>query len=105
MPPVGSDNPEYVLNGQTIVARDGVCQSDDGVLAGSALDMATAVRNAVELLRLPLDEAARMASTYPAEFLGLGDTHGRIATGYRADFALVDDAVRVRRTWIGGVPG
>jgi N-acetylglucosamine-6-phosphate deacetylase len=104
MPPVGSDNPEYVLNGQTIVARDGICQSDTGVLAGSALDMATGVRNLVEMVGLPLAEASRMASAYPAAWIGLERTHGRIAAGYRADFAVLDDAFAVKETWIGGEP-
>jgi len=103
MPPVGADRPDYVLNGETIIARDGICQTAGGVLAGSALDMATAVRNTVQLLGLPLDEAARMASTYPAEFLGLGESHGRIAAGGRADLVAMDDEYRVQRTWIGGV--
>ncbi|MGH3628361.1 MAG: amidohydrolase family protein, partial [Sciscionella sp.] len=44
------------------------------------------------------------ASTWPADFLGLEQTHGRIAAGYRADFTVVDDALRVRETWIGGQP-
>jgi N-acetylglucosamine-6-phosphate deacetylase len=104
MPPVGSDTPEYVLNGQTIVARDGICQSDAGVLAGSALDMATGVRNLVEMVGLPLAEASRMASAYPAAWIGLERTHGRIAAGYRADFAVLDDAFAVKETWIGGEP-
>lgn len=103
MPPVGSDTPEYVLNGQTIVARDGICQSDTGVLAGSALDMATGVRNLVDMLGLPLAEASRMASAYPAVWIGLERTHGRLAAGYRADFAVLDDALAARETWIGGV--
>ncbi|EIL89572.1 N-acetylglucosamine-6-phosphate deacetylase [Rhodanobacter sp. 115] len=103
MPPVGSDDPSYTLNGQTIVARDGICQSEAGVLAGSALDMATGVRNLVEMVGLPLAEASRMASTYPAAWLGLGRTHGRLAAGYRADFAVLDDALVARETWIGGV--
>ena len=102
MPPVGADRPDYVLNGETIIAKDGICQTATGVLAGSALDMATAVRNTVQLLGLPLDEAARMASTYPAEFLGLGKSHGRIAAGYRADLVVLDDDCRVRQSWIGG---
>ncbi|MDO1529230.1 N-acetylglucosamine-6-phosphate deacetylase [Fulvimonas sp. R45] len=102
MPPVGSDNPEYVLNGQTIVARDGICQSDAGVLAGSALDMATGVRNLVGMVGLPLAEASRMASAYPAAWIGLERTHGRIAAGYRADFVVLDDTLHVRETWIGG---
>jgi N-acetylglucosamine-6-phosphate deacetylase len=102
MPPVGSDDPSYVLNGETILVKDGICQTAQGVLAGSALDMTTAVRNTVQLLGLPLDEAVRMASTYPAEFLGLGDSHGRIALGYRADLVAMDAEYRVQQSWIGG---
>ena len=103
MPPVGADSPEYVLNGETIIARDGICQTAQGVLAGSALDMATAVRNTVQMLGLPLDEAVRMASTYPAEFLGLGASHGRIAPEYHADLVVMDVDCRVLHSWIGGV--
>jgi N-acetylglucosamine-6-phosphate deacetylase len=103
MPPVGSDHPDFVLNGETITAKDGICQTAQGVLAGSALDMATAVRNAVQLLGLPLDEAVRMASTYPADFLGLGASHGRIAAGYQADLVVMDDDWRVQQGCVGGV--
>jgi len=94
-----------VLNGETIVVKDGICQTANGVLAGSALDMATAVRNSVTMLGLPLDEAVRMASTYPADFLGLGASHGRIAVGCRADLVAMDADYRVRKSWIGGVSG
>lgn len=103
MPPVGSDRPDYVLNGQTIVMRDGICQSETGVLAGSGLDMAGAVRNAVQMLGLTLAEASRMASSYPAAWIGLERTHGRIAAGYHADFAVLDDSLTVRETWVDGV--
>ncbi len=103
MPPVGADDPEFALNGETIRIKDGACQTTQGVLAGSALDMATAVRNAVHLLGLPLDEAVRMASTYPADFLGLDTSHGRIAPGYQADLVALDDDCRVQQTWIAGI--
>ncbi len=102
MPMVGSDDPAFDLYGETITAVDGVVRNAAGSLAGSALDMASAVRNSVRLLGLPLDEAARMASTYPAEFLGLGDTHGRIAPGWRADLVALDADLQVVGTWIGG---
>jgi N-acetylglucosamine-6-phosphate deacetylase len=103
MPPVGSDNPSYVLNGETITARDGVCQSDAGVLAGSALDMASAVRYAVQTIGLPLAEASRMASSYPAAWIGRDRVQGHLVAGQRADFAVVDDGVVVHETWVGGV--
>jgi N-acetylglucosamine-6-phosphate deacetylase len=102
MPPVGADRPDYVLNGEIITVKDGICQTAAGVLAGSALDMATAVRNTVQMLGLPLDEAVRMASTWPAEFLGLSESHGRIAAGYRADLVVMDDDFHVRASWLGG---
>lgn len=102
MPPVGADRPDYVLNGETIIAKDGICQTAQGVLAGSALDMASAVRNSVHMLGLPLDEAVRMASTYPAECIGLGRTHGRIAPGYAADLVVMGSDLQVRESWIGG---
>ena len=103
MPPVGASSPSFVLNGETITARGGICRTSDGTLAGSALDMATALRNTVDLLGVPLDEAARMASTYPAEFLRLDTERGRIAPGCHADFVLLDDALQVHETWVGGV--
>jgi N-acetylglucosamine-6-phosphate deacetylase len=103
MPPVGSPEPSFVLQGRTIHVKDGVCRDENGTLAGTGLDMATAVRNAVSLLGLEIAEAARMASEYPAAFLGLDRELGRIAPGYRANLALVDDDLRVRRTWIEGI--
>lgn len=102
MPPVGADSPSYELYGEVITAVDGVVRNAAGSLAGSALDMATAVRNAVQLLGLPLKEAARMASRYPAQFLNLDDRLGEIAEGYQADLVLLDDALQVRSTWIAG---
>ena len=103
MPMVGADAPSFELYGETITAIDGVVRNAAGSLAGSALDMASAVRNTVQMLGLPLEEAARMASTYPAQFLGIDDYRGRIAPGCAADLVLLDDALQVRETWIGGV--
>jgi len=103
MPPVGSDQPSFVLQGRTIRVVDGICRDENGTLAGTALDMAAAVRNSVSLLGLDIAEAARMASQYPAEFLGLDHELGCIAPGYRANLVQMDDEFKVRRTWIEGV--
>jgi N-acetylglucosamine-6-phosphate deacetylase len=102
MPPVGADDPSYRLRGETITVVGGRCATADGTLAGSALDMASAVRNTVRLVGLDLEEALRMASLYPAGFLGMDGERGRIAPGYRADLVLLDDALDVRATWIDG---
>lgn len=103
MPMVGADSPSFDLYGETITEVDGVVRNAAGSLAGSALDMASAVRNSVHLLGLPLDEAARMASRYPAEFLGIGDRYGRIAPGYQADLVALDaEELKVVDVWIAG---
>jgi N-acetylglucosamine-6-phosphate deacetylase len=103
MPPVGADQAGFALGTAWIEVRDGRCTTADGRLAGSALDMASAVRNAVSLVGVPLAEALRMASTYPAAVLG-DPERGRVASGMRADLVLLDDALQVRATWIGGDP-
>ena len=102
MPTVGGDSDSFMLQGRRITVVNGVCVDENGTLAGSALDMATAVRNCVDMLDLPIEQAARMASTWPAEFLGLGHELGRIAPGYRASLTLMDENLRVTRTWIDG---
>jgi N-acetylglucosamine-6-phosphate deacetylase len=103
MPPVGNGAGSFVLQGKTIRVVDGVCRDEQGTLAGTALDMMAAVRNAVSMLGVDLAEALRMASEYPADFLGLGHELGRIAPGHRAHLALIDEALQVRRTWIDGM--
>ena len=104
MPSVGAAKKSFSLQGRLISVEDGVLVDEDGTLAGSDTDMASMVRNAVRLLGLELPEAARMASRYPAEFLGLGAELGRIAAGYRASLVLVDERLEVQATWIDGQP-
>lgn len=104
MPNVGAAEKEFVLQGRRVQVIDGICRNDDGTIAGSDLDMARAVRNAVEMLGVDLATAVGMASGSPAHFLGLQSETGSLAQGLRADLALLDDEGRVLRTWIGGEP-
>lgn len=102
MSSVGSPHDTFELHGRTISRDSGRLTIDDGTLAGSDLDMASAVRNTVAALNLPLEAALHMASRAPAEFLGLGDELGQLAPGYRADMVLLDDGLEVVETWING---
>jgi N-acetylglucosamine-6-phosphate deacetylase len=102
MPTVGAPNKSFHLQGRPISVNDNMLVDENGRLAGSDIDMATAVRNAPVMLEVDLAHAARMASLYPATFLGLERDHGRIEPGCRADLVLVDRGVNVLETWIGG---
>lgn len=103
MPTVGMADKRFDLQGRHIRVVDGVCVDDQGTLAGSDLDMVGAMRNAITLLGLTLEDAVMMASHAPAAFLGLGQQRGLIAPGYAADLCLLDDRLEVTATWIDGV--
>jgi N-acetylglucosamine-6-phosphate deacetylase len=102
MPSVGAANKSFQLQGRPISVADNMCVDEQGRLAGSDIDMACAVRNARQMLRLDLTDALKMASAYPADFLGIATTEGRIAPGQRANFALLDEELKVKTTWIDG---
>jgi N-acetylglucosamine-6-phosphate deacetylase len=67
----------------------------DGTLSGSVLSMMTAVRNCVEHAGIPVEEALRMASAYPARVMNIHDK-GRIEPGFKADLVLFDKNFDVR---------
>jgi len=102
MPSVGTDASEFALQGKRIAVKDGVCFFEDGTLAGTHLDMASALRETVKATGLDVAEAARMASATPAAFLSLSDSHGALAPGRRADWVWLDSTLAPRETWIGG---
>jgi len=102
MPGVGTNNKSFLIGSRKITISGNLCLDDDGRLAGSNIDMASCVRNAVSMLGLALPEAVRMASLYPAEFLGIAHDVGRIAPGFKANFVVADDQVQVSETWIDG---
>ena len=107
MATVGTDLAEFTFQGQRITRAGGRLTTAEGraagTLAGSDLDMATAVRNTVRHLGLPLEQALAMASRVPAAFLRLEDELGRVMPGQRASLVLLDDDLQVRQTWIDGV--
>ena len=58
--------------------------NENGTLAGAALTMWKAVQNVVKYAGIPLEEALRMAATYPAQVVGLEHRLGYIAPGFDA---------------------
>ena len=99
---VGTDDQSFELQGRSIRVDQNAYVDEFGTLAGSHMDMATAVRNAVDMLGVGLTDAVRMASTHPAAFLGLAGDVGTIAVGRRANLLLADDRLNVVETWIDG---
>lgn len=94
MPSVGASIKTFSLLGKRITARDGACFDGTGTLAGSDMDMATAIRRAVNLVKVDLPAAVRMGSGNPASFIGV-DGYGRIAGGNFASLVVADCSVNV----------
>jgi N-acetylglucosamine-6-phosphate deacetylase len=103
MSPIGTDMPSFTLNGREILRRDGRLTLADGTLAGADIDMASSVRLVHQALGLPLDEALRMASTYPAEAAQISGRKGSIQPGFDADFVVLDTNLDTKSTWISGI--
>ena len=101
MATAASDTGEFDLNGATIRLRAGKLTDDSGTLAGAHLTMADAVRNAVDMVGLPLGDALRMATATPASCMGLRD-RGRITPGCRADLVCLGNKLDILNTWLGG---
>lgn len=102
MSPVGGRQTEFVLGPHRVTVLGGRCQTDNGILAGAVLDMASAVRNCVQHVGIPAEEALRMASTYPAEFIGASGRLGLIRAGHQADLVVFDDQINVSQVVVGG---
>ena len=102
MSSVGAEAKDFVLQGRQIRVRDGICSYEDGTLAGSDLDMAAAVANAMGMLGLDPAIASRLAAGNPAAFLGLEAERGTLAVGLRADWVQLTSAMTPVATYIGG---
>jgi N-acetylglucosamine-6-phosphate deacetylase len=103
MPTVGTDRSHFDLFGHAITLERTKLTAEDGTLAGAHLDMMGAVRGAVSLMRVSLEDALIMASRTPARFLGLDGMLGAIRKGYRADLVAFDANFIVTDTWVAGV--
>jgi N-acetylglucosamine-6-phosphate deacetylase len=70
----------------------------DGTLSGSALTMLQCVKNAVAHTGIALEEALRMASTYPAQLIK-DQKLGKIEAGYAANFVVFDELLELQRVY------
>ena len=108
MAAAGAGDGDYLLGHLTVRVRDGVARQPDGTIAGSTLTLDRAFRCVVDA-GASVEEAVTMASTTPAEALGLADEIGSITVGRAADLVVLDRtlhvaAVMVKGSWIEGCP-
>jgi N-acetylglucosamine-6-phosphate deacetylase len=82
---------------------DGVAlRLPDGRLAGSRLDLATAVANAQRIAGMTRIDAVAACTLRPARVIGVEAERGTLRRGARADLVVLDPEDRVVETWIAG---
>ena len=100
MAAAGAGDGDYALGTMAVEVRNGVARlADTGLIAGSTLTMAAAVKFAVQVAGLQLEDVVRAATASPAAMLGL-DLVGSLCPGLRADLVVLDadlDVLRVLR--------
>ncbi len=101
MSPVGTTDTEFAFFDGKVIRSGDKLTDPEGRLAGSVLDMIGAVRYAIESLEVAPEEALRMASLYPAQFLQAARL-GQIRVGAQADLVLLDQNWQVKASWIAG---
>lgn len=102
MSTVGSDETSFSLYGERIEVKDGKLVNAEGALAGSAIGLNDAVRYCRDVVGIPESECLRMASLYPAQFLGMQDQLGSLRSEARADLVHFDEQLNVFDTWVAG---
>ncbi|WP_168188771.1 N-acetylglucosamine-6-phosphate deacetylase [Thermoflavimicrobium daqui] len=99
---VGMRDGKYELGGQTVLVQKCIARLEDGTLAGSTLTLDRAVKNLIEGLQTPITDAIYMASTAPAQKLGISATKGSLEVGKDADLVILSNTFDVRLTMIQG---
>ena len=94
------DDGNYSLGDRVVSVEGEEARLADGTLAGSLLTMDQAVRNLVDL-GASIEDAIDAATRVPARLVGREDL-GSLGTGSPADVVVLDDALTVQRTLVGG---
>lgn len=92
----------YQLAGKEVLVKNSTARLNDGTLAGSVLSLPEALGNIIRFTGCPLWEAVAMASTTPAQLLGI-PSKGSIVPGKDADLVLWDQDFQVHTVIIAGL--
>lgn len=97
---------EFRFEEHSIILHNNKLQSSTGQLAGAAISMLDAVNYTISVLGADVPETLRMASLYPAQFLGKSSGIGQLKPGYLADLVQLSSSLNgtltLENTWLRG---
>ena len=89
----------YEFGGQEVLVKDGIAKTLDGAIAGSTTTLFECVKHAIDF-GIPENEAFKMASSTPAEFMGINK--GKLEVGYDCDLLILNPDGAINTTVIEG---
>lgn len=97
----GMPDGQYTLGGQDVFLSGGVARLADGTIAGSASNLFTCMRKAVEF-GIPKEQAILAATIVPARQIGRADEIGSLEAGKLADFVVCTESLEPKAVYLGG---
>ncbi len=98
----GMADGEYSVGGLPVIVAGGAARlKSNGALAGSTLEICTALKNIVEITGKPLSELIKTTSWNQAQSLGLNKL-GRIEPAYFADIVFLSDDFKPTKVFVNG---
>lgn len=79
---------EYSIAGLPVIVKDSIARTLDGALAGSTLNLETAVNNLAAFADISIAHALKCATANPCRMLNIYDEYGSIDIGKSADFIV-----------------
>lgn len=98
----GLEDGTYQLGSYPINVENGEARLFNGRLAGSTLDLLSAVRNIVKWGIVTPEEGIHMATSIPAESIKMSNSCGKISEGLEADFIVLTPDLELIATYING---
>ncbi len=102
MPTLGSDTKEFTYAGHRVTDVNGKCTTQDGVLAGTGIDIAQDCRNMASWLAVDVAEVVPMITATPARVLGVDNEYGSIRSGCVANLVLTDPSLAIDKVILRG---
>lgn len=102
MSAAGMPDGDGLLGALPVKVNNGIVRTLDGALAGSSLRTNIALKNAVEVLGVPIETAVKAVTTNPATALGMSCEIGSLTPKHRAHLTALDDDYNVVLTMVNG---
>ncbi len=99
---VDFEEDRFVFDGFDIRYENGAYVNHENNLAGAAITMQEAIYNGIHYAEIPEEDAFKMATSIPAEYLGMSDKVGNLKTGADADMVILGEDYKIEEVFFKG---